>query len=274
MILRKHNNNKILIGIFHIVVPIFLVTVTGGGNVSVAQSQAPLEFESVNAYVSGTNAVKVEWKLKRAPTSSEGVRVVVLRNGTALSDVKLSTQQSGVSNIQGTVNQPLKVEIRSSSNTIITSKDITIASQPPANQSGTNTGSGDGFQFRDTLFGNVTAPQYIRSLYIWSVGIAILGASIMMIYAGYKYTASRGNPTELSNAKEIIISSLVGLALLILSFTILRFLGVNVRNITAGTNNTQSQTQQTQSQTQTQQNAAPAPANVNPPVDPSNQIQR
>jgi hypothetical protein len=207
------------------------ITVFFGGG---AFAQPAISFDAVTkAYVSGTNTIKVEWKLTRAATTPEGMRVVVLKNGTALSDVKLSTQQSGVANVQGAANQQLKIELRSPANAVIASKDMTVASQPPASQSGADGASTDTFRFKNTLFGdNITAPQYVRSLYIWSVGIAILGASGMIIYAGYKYTASRGNPSEISNAKEIIISSLVGLALLLLSFTILRFLGVNVKNAT------------------------------------------
>jgi hypothetical protein len=86
-----------------------------------------------------------------------------------------------------------------------------------------------GYQFRDTLFSpnsSICAKDYLKRLYLWAVGLAILGSSGMIIYAGYKYTVGKGNPTEVSNAKEIIVSTLVGLALLLLSYTILRFLGI------------------------------------------------
>lgn len=83
--------------------------------------------------------------------------------------------------------------------------------------------------FCDTLFGKqIGASEYFRRLYFWLVGMAILGAATAIVVAGYKYVISRGNPTEITSAKEIITSAVVGLALLLLSFTILRFLGVNV----------------------------------------------
>lgn len=98
-------------------------------------------------------------------------------------------------------------------------------------------------QFSDTLFGfgrPVTAGQYLYNLYIWAVAIAIIAATISIIRAGYVYTMGRGNPSAISSAKEMIVSALVGLALLILSYTILRFvLGsrvseqVNYPNLTA-----------------------------------------
>jgi hypothetical protein len=96
------------------------------------------------------------------------------------------------------------------------------------NPSSTATKASSGFTFKGTLFGDVTAGEYVRRLYLWAVGIAILGASIGIMYAGYRYAMGRGNPTEISSAKEIIVNSLVGLALLLLSFTILRFLGITV----------------------------------------------
>lgn len=84
-------------------------------------------------------------------------------------------------------------------------------------------------QFCNTLFGeNVTASQYFANFYRWAVGIAILGAAIAIVFAGYKYAMSKGNPSEISSAKEIIISAIMGLVLLLLSFTIVRFLGINV----------------------------------------------
>jgi hypothetical protein len=87
-----------------------------------------------------------------------------------------------------------------------------------------------GFVFCNTLFGDkVTAQDYFSRFYAWAVGLAILGASGMIIWAGYRYTTSRGNPSEANAAKEMIISALVGLALLLLSYTILRFLGINLQ---------------------------------------------
>lgn len=84
-------------------------------------------------------------------------------------------------------------------------------------------------QFCRTLFGdNLTASQYFLNFYRWAVGIAIIGAAVAIVFAGYKYALSRGNPSEISSAKEIIASAIVGLVLLLLSFTIVRFLGINV----------------------------------------------
>ncbi len=107
----------------------------------------------------------------------------------------------------------------------------TAFSAPTVSGSGTPVPScaqGTAYTFCNTLFGNVTASEYFQRFYAWAVGIAIIGASLMIIYAGYKYTMSRGNPGEISNAKEIIYSTLLGVVLLLLSYSILKFLGINL----------------------------------------------
>ncbi len=85
------------------------------------------------------------------------------------------------------------------------------------------------YQFCETLFGDkISAQDYFIKAYYWAVAVAIIGAVGMIIWAGYKYALSKGSPSEIGNAKEMIISAVVGLTLLLLSFVILRFLGINV----------------------------------------------
>jgi hypothetical protein len=98
------------------------------------------------------------------------------------------------------------------------------------------------YKFRNVLFtksgeDGICADDFLTRAYLWAVGLAILGAVGMIIYAGYKYAVSRGNPSEINNAKEIIISTLVGLALLVLSYTILSYLGVKVFDSTSNNGN-------------------------------------
>ncbi len=90
------------------------------------------------------------------------------------------------------------------------------------------TGGGSSYTFCGTLFGNQSAGGYFLAFYYWSVGIATLGATAMIIYAGYKYATSRDQPEQVREAKEIVVGVIVGLALLIMSYSILKFLGINV----------------------------------------------
>ncbi|MEX1113493.1 MAG: pilin [Patescibacteria group bacterium] len=63
--------------------------------------------------------------------------------------------------------------------------------------------------------------QYINAAYIWFAFIGGLLAIIMLIYAGYTYMGSYGDPEKISNAKDIVEKTLIGLALLILAALIL-----------------------------------------------------
>jgi hypothetical protein len=72
------------------------------------------------------------------------------------------------------------------------------------------------------IFGN-TLPEYISNIYNWSIGIAAGLAVIMLIYAGYLYVTSAGNPESINLAKEVIIGAIAGFVFLVLAALILRF---------------------------------------------------
>lgn len=73
---------------------------------------------------------------------------------------------------------------------------------------------------------NLTYQGYIREVFNFSVQLGLTLTTLMLIYAGYKYMISRGNPSDINEAKEIIIGSLSGFALLLLSYLLLRSLGI------------------------------------------------
>lgn len=63
---------------------------------------------------------------------------------------------------------------------------------------------------------------YITKLYEWGIPLCVSLAVLVLIYAGYLYATSGGNPDSLKQAKDLIIGALVGLALVILAGIILR----------------------------------------------------
>jgi len=65
-----------------------------------------------------------------------------------------------------------------------------------------------------------TLEDWIPNFYLWAVGIAGSLAILMLIYAGYLYATSTGNPEQSNLAKEYIIGALSGLAFLLLAFII------------------------------------------------------
>ncbi|HEY8108918.1 MAG TPA: hypothetical protein VIF43_02835 [Patescibacteria group bacterium] len=63
--------------------------------------------------------------------------------------------------------------------------------------------------------------QYVNAVYLWVAFIGGLLSVISLIYAGYTYMASYGDPEKISNAKDIVEKTLIGLSLLILAALIL-----------------------------------------------------
>ncbi|MFA6493383.1 MAG: hypothetical protein WCV58_04550 [Patescibacteria group bacterium] len=74
-----------------------------------------------------------------------------------------------------------------------------------------------------------TIGNYITILYKWLIPFGAGLAVLMIIYAGYLYITSGGNPDNIKQAKDYIIGALVGLALIILAGIILKnIIGVSL----------------------------------------------
>lgn len=71
--------------------------------------------------------------------------------------------------------------------------------------------------------------DYISAAYNWLAIIGGLLAVIMLIYAGYSYMGSNGDPEKISNSKDIVEKALLGLGLLIIATVLLR--AVNPRTV-------------------------------------------
>ncbi|MCX6811226.1 MAG: pilin [Candidatus Berkelbacteria bacterium] len=73
--------------------------------------------------------------------------------------------------------------------------------------------------------GGETAPanfaDYTNRIYQYAVVIGISLAVMMIIFGGYKYMASSGDPQSIDEAKEILIGAVVGLILILLTRLIL-----------------------------------------------------
>lgn len=106
---------------------------------------------------------------------------------------------------------------------IITAVATAMSCRLTAFAADTNLGTGVDIEGQHPA--NYTA--YITAVlgYAQKVGVAL--ATLMLIYAGYKYMTSQGNPTAVNEAKDIIIGSLSGLALLFLTTLLLSILGIS-----------------------------------------------
>lgn len=65
---------------------------------------------------------------------------------------------------------------------------------------------------------------HIMYVHKWAAGIGSLLAVLMIIFAGFKYMTSSGNPEALGDAKETIIGALAGLSIIILTYFLLEIL--------------------------------------------------
>jgi hypothetical protein len=66
-----------------------------------------------------------------------------------------------------------------------------------------------------------TFADYTNRIYQFAVVIGISLAVLMIIFGGYKYMASSGDPQSIAEAKEILIGAVVGLVLILLTRLIL-----------------------------------------------------
>jgi len=64
-------------------------------------------------------------------------------------------------------------------------------------------------------------PAFIGYLYEWGISIGGLAVFIALLIAGFQYLSSIGNPATMREAKDRIISALLGLVLLLGSYLIL-----------------------------------------------------
>ncbi len=63
--------------------------------------------------------------------------------------------------------------------------------------------------------------DYVDAIYTWSAIFGGLLAVIMVIFSGYRYMTSYGDPEKLADAKNVLEQALIGLGLLILAALIL-----------------------------------------------------
>jgi len=68
--------------------------------------------------------------------------------------------------------------------------------------------------------------DYVNKLLPWIMGIVGGLAVLMLVYAGYIYMTSQGNPERVSLAKDIIIGVIIGIILLFIIEVILKTIGI------------------------------------------------
>jgi hypothetical protein len=64
-----------------------------------------------------------------------------------------------------------------------------------------------------------------------AMGIAGGIAFLLMLFGGFQIMTSAGNPEQLNAGRELIVSAITGLLLIIFSIFLLQFIGVNIIGI-------------------------------------------
>jgi len=69
--------------------------------------------------------------------------------------------------------------------------------------------------------------QYIGRIYGFAMKAAVALSILMVVYSGYKYMTSRGDSGAINEAKDILFSTLMGAALLMLVVLVGNIAGLN-----------------------------------------------
>jgi hypothetical protein len=73
-----------------------------------------------------------------------------------------------------------------------------------------------------------TFGEYIAAFYAFFVGMAGILATVMIMYGGVRYVVSRGNPAQISQAKDQITAAITGLVLSLGAYLILLTINPNL----------------------------------------------
>lgn len=81
--------------------------------------------------------------------------------------------------------------------------------------------------------GNITVDEgtfgsYVVAFYVYFAGIAGILAVVVMMWGGFHYITSAGNPQRMSEGKEIISNAVIGLILVMTSYLLLRTINPNL----------------------------------------------
>ncbi|OGH15728.1 MAG: hypothetical protein A3C22_00830 [Candidatus Levybacteria bacterium RIFCSPHIGHO2_02_FULL_37_10] len=85
----------------------------------------------------------------------------------------------------------------------------------------------------DTAIGRISTnpAEFVKSVFSLVLGLSGGIALILIIFSGYKLIASQGNPEKTTAARDQLISAIVGLLFIIVSFVILEVIGVDILKI-------------------------------------------
>lgn len=75
--------------------------------------------------------------------------------------------------------------------------------------------------------------QYINAVYNYALGVAVTLATVMIVIGGLKWMLARGDSSKVSDAKETLSRAIIGMFLVLGSYTVLKFINPELVNLRA-----------------------------------------
>lgn len=75
--------------------------------------------------------------------------------------------------------------------------------------------------------------QYINAVYTYALGVAVTLATVMVVIGGLKWMLARGDSSKVSDAKETLSRAIIGMFLILGSYTVLKFINPELVNLRA-----------------------------------------
>lgn len=85
-----------------------------------------------------------------------------------------------------------------------------------------------GFPMENVVVDESFLGRYINNFYIFFAGVAGIFAVVMMMWGGFHYIVSAGNPQKMNQGKEIISNAIIGLILVLTSYLLLKTINPNL----------------------------------------------
>ncbi len=79
--------------------------------------------------------------------------------------------------------------------------------------------------------------QLVSQLLGWGVGVGGGIAFLMIVLAGFQMATASGDPKRVQAARELLMSALAGLLLIVFSLVLLNFLGFGILKLPGFANN-------------------------------------
>ena len=76
--------------------------------------------------------------------------------------------------------------------------------------------------------GGTTAPKVVTNLLQVAISIVGIVSVVMIIVAGQRFITAQGDPAQVQQSKNMILYSVIGLIVAILSFAIVTFISANI----------------------------------------------